>query len=140
MESWRPVSWNFYISEIAPAAKRGQLVILYQLNIGIGVVIAYVSNYLLGGIEMDAWRWMLGVEAIPAAVYSLLVLGIPNSPRWLVLKKGNVSMARELLLRLQPDSNVEEKLTSIKNSGAKMGDSGFFSGRYNRVILLAFVF
>ena len=128
-----------YISEIAPAAKRGQLVILYQLNIGIGVVIAYVSNYLLGGIEMDAWRWMLGVEAIPAAVYSLLVLGIPNSPRWLVLKKGNVSMARELLLRLQPDSNVEEKLASIKNSGAKMGDSGFFSGRYNRVILLAFL-
>ncbi len=128
-----------YISEIAPAHKRGRLVILYQLNIVTGILIAYVSNYLLGGIEMGAWRWMLGVEAIPAAVYSLMVLGIPNSPRWLVLKKGDVSKAKELLLRLNPHSDVEEELNSIKNSAAKTGDSGFLSGRYNRAIMLAFL-
>ncbi len=128
-----------YISEIAPAQKRGRLVILYQLNIVTGILLAYVSNYLLGGIDADAWRWMLGVEAIPAGVYSLMVLGIPNSPRWLVLKKGDVSTARELLMRLNPDSDVEEELTSIKNSAEKTGDSGFLSGRYNRAILLAFL-
>ncbi|NNK19785.1 MAG: MFS transporter, partial [Flavobacteriaceae bacterium] len=71
-----------YISEIAPAKDRGKLVGLYQFNIVFGILIAFFSNYLLSSIESNAWRWMVGVEAIPAAIYTVMALGIPKSPRW----------------------------------------------------------
>ena len=75
-----------YISEIAPANNRGKLVSLYQFNIVFGILIAFVSNYLLSGLGENAWRWMLGVEAFPAIIYTLLVLKLPKSPRWLISK------------------------------------------------------
>ena len=99
-----------YISEIAPAKSRGLLVALYQFNIVFGIVMAYVSNYWIGtaGIPED-WRWMLGVEAIPAILYTLLIFKIPESPRWLITKFNDLTQARAILTRTDPEG-VEETL------------------------------
>ncbi|WP_143960433.1 sugar porter family MFS transporter [Litoribacter populi] len=94
-----------YISEIAPANNRGKLVALFQFNIVFGILMAYFSNYLIGiTITMDAWRYMLGVEAIPALIYTILVLRVPESPRWLVVKKGDTSSALAILMKTDPDA------------------------------------
>ena len=74
-----------YISEIAPAKSRGRLVGLYQFNLVTGILIAFLSNYLLSGLGENDWRYMMGIEALPALLYTLLVLSIPKSPRWLYL-------------------------------------------------------
>jgi sugar porter (SP) family MFS transporter len=99
-----------YISEIAPAKSRGLLVALYQFNIVFGIVMAYVSNYWIGtaGIP-DDWRWMLGVEAIPAILYTVLIVKIPESPRWLITKFNDLTKARVILTRTDPEG-VEETL------------------------------
>ncbi|MGF1637913.1 MAG: MFS transporter, partial [Cyclobacteriaceae bacterium] len=74
-----------YISEISPAAKRGRLVALFQFNIVFGILVAYLSNFLINrAIEQEAWRWMLCVESIPALLFFALLFLIPESPRWLV--------------------------------------------------------
>ncbi|MCC5922077.1 MAG: sugar porter family MFS transporter [Cyclobacteriaceae bacterium] len=97
-----------YISEIAPANRRGQLVALYQFNIVLGILIAYFSNYLIGTASLiNSWRWMLGVEAIPAFLYTLLILKVPRSPRWLIAKRGQYEAAREILTRTDPDGADE---------------------------------
>jgi SP family arabinose:H+ symporter-like MFS transporter len=72
-----------YVSEIAPAKDRGKLVALYQFNIVFGILIAFTSNFYLQDIGENSWRWMLGIQAFPAFVYTLLVFGIPESPRWI---------------------------------------------------------
>jgi sugar porter (SP) family MFS transporter len=130
-----------YISEITPAHNRGKLVALYQFNIVFGILIAYLSNYWIGlTFEVDAWRWMLGVEAIPAAIYLLLVTGVPESPRWLLLKQGQVEKARSLLAQLNPKENIEKMITEIKNSVSKdAGADTFFSKRFRFPIMLAFL-
>ncbi len=77
-----------YVTEIAPAKDRGKLVALYQFNIVFGILIAFVSNYLIARfVEVDAWRWMIGMEALPAFIYTFMVLNIPKSPRWLITKR-----------------------------------------------------
>jgi len=130
-----------YISEITPANNRGKLVALYQFNIVFGILVAYLSNYWIGlTFAEGAWRWMLGVEAIPAAIYLLLVAGVPESPRWLVLKKNQVSFARELLEQLNPRENIDKMITQIKNSVSKSADADtFFSKRFRFPIMLAFL-
>ena len=129
-----------YISEIAPADKRGRLVALYQFNIVFGILIAYVSNYLLGGIGESAWRWMLGVEAIPALAYLLMVMRVPNSPRWLVLHNHDEQTAREIMVQMDPGVDVEKELIAIRESEAPVGaKSGIFSGKYSFPIMLAFL-
>ncbi len=134
------VAAPIYISEIAPADKRGRLVALYQFNIVFGILIAFLSNFLIGKYMGEgAWRWMLGVEAIPAAIYSILVMGVPNSPRWLIMKKNDVEGAKKLLLTLNPLANIQEELTSIKNSFSQKMSSGFFSKKYQLPIFLAFL-
>ena len=133
------VAAPIYISEIAPAESRGRLVATYQFNIVFGIFVAFFSNYLIGKyMGENAWRWMLGVEAIPALIYSLMVLGVPNSPRWLLLKRGDESGARALLTQLDPNGNIEEKIKSIKSSVQSVGNN-FFSGKYRIPILLAFM-
>ena len=88
------VAAPIYISEITPAKSRGKLVALYQFNIVLGILIAYLSNYLIGTLlDASAWRWMLGVEAVPAALYALFVLRVPESPRWLLLRRNDESTA-----------------------------------------------
>lgn len=72
-----------YIAEISPADRRGRLTGLFQFNIVLGIVIAYISNALFAGVGTDAWRWMLGIAAIPALLYTLLCFRLPESPRWL---------------------------------------------------------
>ncbi|WP_340105299.1 sugar porter family MFS transporter [Rhodohalobacter sp. 8-1] len=130
-----------YISEITPAHNRGKLVALYQFNIVFGILIAYLSNYWIGqAFEVDAWRWMLGVEAVPAGIYLLLVTGVPESPRWLLLKENQVEKARALLSQLNPKENIEKMITEIKNSVSKdAGADTFFSKRFRFPIMLAFL-
>lgn len=130
-----------YISEITPAHNRGKLVALYQFNLVFGILIAYLSNYAIGlTFDESAWRWMLGVEAIPAAIYLLLVMGVPESPRWLLLKKGQVQKARNLLAQLNPKENIEKMILQIQQSVSKKADADtFFSKRFKFPIMLAFL-
>lgn len=133
------VAAPIYISEIAPAENRGKLVAAYQFNIVFGILVAFFSNYFIGlTMGENAWRWMLGVEAIPAAIYSIMILGVPNSPRWLILKKGDEETAKVLLKRIDPHVDVEEKVASIKASVVTKVGETFFGGKYRIPIMLAF--
>lgn len=128
-----------YISEIAPPKYRGRMVISFQMNIVFGILIAYVSNYLLEGGE-SSWRWMLGVVAIPSLIFSLLMFITPESPRWLIIKKGNVAKAREILSITETDVNkaVEEiELAAAKDKSATT--ENLFSKKYAFPLLLAFL-
>ncbi len=129
-----------YISEISPAADRGKLVALYQFNIVFGIMIAFVSNYLLSGIETDAWRWMIGVEAIPAIIYTLMVLGVPKSPRWLLIKKNDRAQAAKTLQLIDPKADVEEQMNAIlKNESDQAPGETIFISKYRFPLILAFL-
>ncbi len=129
-----------YLSEITPADDRGRLVASYQLNIVLGILIAYFSNYLIGlYIDVSAWRWMLGVEAIPAAIYCLFVLGIPESPRWLALRRNDEKTARQVLKDLNPSADIDKLMHEITQSVKRASKSTFFSKKYRFVITLAFL-
>ena len=135
------VAAPIYISEITPAKSRGKLVALYQFNIVFGILVAYLSNYLIGTLfDANAWRWMLGVEAIPAAIYALFVLGVPESPRWLLLRKNDESTARDLLAQLNPTESIDRLVTAIRNSVSEdVPLSKFLSKTFKVPITLAFL-
>ncbi len=135
------VAVPIYLSEITPAQNRGKLVALYQFNIVFGILIAFFSNYFIGQIFAEhAWRWMLGVEVIPAAIYCLFVLGVPESPRWLMLRKDDEPLARQVLARLNPSEPIDRLVTTIKKSVTKdVPLKEFFSTRFQYVIMLAFL-
>jgi sugar porter (SP) family MFS transporter len=105
-----------YIAEIAPARLRGRLVGVFQFNVVFGILLAYFSNYLIGlqGFGAAEWRWELGVTAIPAAFFFLMLFTIPRSPRWLV-KKGRVEEARSVF-RMTGEENYEQELQDIVES------------------------
>ena len=105
-----------YIAEIAPAKYRGRLVGLFQFNVVFGILLAYLSNYLIGTMNLGAaeWRWKLGIAALPAAFFLLMLFGIPRSPRWLA-KKGHIDEAREVL-RITGEENYEQELQDIVTS------------------------
>src|SRR5213080_4063312 len=105
-----------YIAEIAPARLRGRLVGVFQFNVVFGILLAYFSNYLIGlrGFGAAEWRWELGVTAIPAALFFLMLFGIPRSPRWLA-KKGRITEARGVLQRIG-EKNVEQEVQEIVES------------------------
>ena len=128
-----------YISEIAPADKRGRLVILYQFNIVFGILIAYVSNYLLGDIGANAWRWMLAVEGIPAIVYVILILGVMESPRWLILKRNDIEGAKNVLRSLSPNIDLDKAITSIATSDHEKSHTNIFTPRFKLPLMLAFL-
>lgn len=136
------VTAPMYISEISPASKRGQLTALFQLNIVIGILIAYLSNYLIGGASDGNWRFMLGIESIPAALFVFMIFLVPNSPRWLILKKGKIDEARQILKEIDPKT-VEENIIQIQSSIFENNTSGsfkeFISGKFDFSILLAFL-
>lgn len=135
------VAAPIYISEISSKENRGKLVALYQFNIVLGIFIAFISNYLLKGIGGDAdWRWMLGVEAIPAFLYAIMVLQVPNSPRWLALKKQDDASALSVLQKIFNKEKAVEKLGEIKHdlADALRGDK-LFQKKYNRVLVLGFL-
>ncbi len=104
-----------YIAEIAPAERRGSLVSLNQLMIVIGISASFFSNYLLLDMGEDNWRWMLGVQALPAALYFALLWLVPESPRWLVLK-GRSEDALRILARVGGQSDAEANLRQIRES------------------------
>lgn len=132
-----------YISEISTPATRGRLVALYQFNIVFGILVAFLSNYFLEGVggEND-WRWMLGVMAIPALLYSVLVLFVPESPRWLIAQRNDVDGAKKVMNRLGV-ADVEGEVSVIlasKEHEARSGHStSLFSSRYRTVLWLAFL-
>src|SRR6185369_11053162 len=95
-----------YISEIAPPKYRGRMVISFQLNIVLGILIAYVSNYFISGIP-DDWRWMLGMVALPALLFFVLLFFTPETPRWLILHTGNVDEARKIITYTNPEAEKE---------------------------------
>ena len=132
------VAAPIYISEIAPADKRGRFVATYQFNIVFGIFIAFFSNYLLGQyIDYQAWRWMLGIEALPAVIYCVMVLGVPNSPRWLLMKKKDKRKAEKILRQINPDLDLESQLNTIRQS-LQETKQRFFSSKYSKTLLLAF--
>ncbi|HEX9955609.1 MAG TPA: MFS transporter, partial [Fibrella sp.] len=85
------VAAPMYITEISPAKSRGKLVGMFQFNVVLGILIAYLSNFLLSDVGAEPWRWMLGIQALPSVIFLATVLNIPESPRWLLLKKGRVA-------------------------------------------------
>jgi MFS transporter, SP family, arabinose:H+ symporter len=131
-----------YIAELSPKEKRGQLTALFQFNIVLGIMIAYFSNWVIGTGVGESWRWMLGVEAFPAFIFCVLVLLVPESPRWLVLKKGDDDEALRILAIIDP-LNAEKSLQTIKSNSFHKNETGlkeFFSGRYNLPIMLVILF
>lgn len=134
-----------YISEISTAATRGRLTAMYQFNIVFGILIAFISNYFIGVIfdENVAWRWMLGIEGLPALIYTLMVMKIPNSPRWLLLKNRADSVIIESITRLGIESErASIHLSEIKVAvfeAAEKHKENLFSGKYNKPLILAFL-
>ncbi len=117
-----------YIGEVAPANVRGKMVSINQLNIGIGLTVAFLLNLAIAsmalpgettvsilGIETGMWRWMLGVEIIPAILWLILLFGIPKSPRWLY-GVGRKEEAREVLSLMMPDERADEELKALEQS------------------------
>ena len=130
-----------YITEIAPAKNRGKLVATFQFNIVFGILIAYLSNYLLQGVGGESsWRLMLGIVAIPALIYSILVFYVPESPRWLIVHRGDYNTARKTLEVSDPEG-VDEAIIalhkSIEEDNQKESLSAFLSKRFSIPIFLA---
>lgn len=137
------VAAPLYIAEISPPEWRGRLAGMFQFNIVFGILVAFMSNALLGGIGDNAWRWMLGVEAIPALIYTVLCFGIPESPRWLIARKGDRAAGVEVLRLIQPEAPPELiAMTAdvIEASAADRLTAGrFWTYRLRIPILLAFL-
>jgi len=139
------VSSPLYISEISPPKLRGRLAGMFQFNIVFGILIAFLSNYLLGTYldESIAWRWMLGVEAFPALLYTLMCFGIPESPRWLIVHGGQREAGMEVFRKINPEL-PESEITGLADSvAASVGDrqtaAKFFTSRLKVPIMLAFL-
>lgn len=137
------VASPLYIAEIAPPRRRGRLAGLFQFNIVVGILAAFVSNALLAGIGPSAWRWMLGVEAVPALAYTALCLLLPESPRWLLGRKRDRAAGLQVLHLIEPDApsaRIEAQADEILALSFEKGEAGPFWGRLLRVpILLAFL-
>lgn len=135
------VAAPIYISEISSPENRGKLGALYQFNLVLGILIAFVSNYLLQGFGgSNDWRWMLGVEAIPAILYTVMVIKIPNSPRWLAITKKDDEGALRTLRLLFAEDQAPAKLQEIKESipETRTGEK-LFSKQYKTPLVLAFL-
>jgi sugar porter (SP) family MFS transporter len=137
------VAAPLYIAEIAPPEKRGRLACMFQFNIVFGIMIAFVSNALLGGLGEHAWRWMLAVEAVPALLYTVLCFGIPESPRWLIARRGDRGAGTAVLRRIAPeasDGEIEAMADTIAAASVEPRTrGGFWTARLRVPILLAFL-
>lgn len=131
-----------YISEISDASNRGRLAMLFQFNIVLGILLAYLSNYILKGVGSENdWRLMLGIELIPALLFTFLLFSVPRSPRWLLICKNQEDEARRILRTAMTETEVEKYIQDVKSATKKVAknDLGLFSGRYNKVLLLSFL-
>ncbi len=129
-----------YIAEIAPAKWRGRLVGFFQFNVVAGILLAYFSNFLVGlaGFGEQEWRWKLGVAAIPALLFLLMLFSIPRSPRWLA-QKGRIEEARQVLESIG-EENVEAELrdmTAAADLAQAHGQEPLFSWKFRLPVFLA---
>src|SRR3970040_1850124 len=128
-----------YISEIAPAKERGKLVAFYQFNIVLGILLAFLSNYLLSDFGENSWRWMMGVQAIPSFIYLVFVLAIPESPRWLLSKSRNEEAKKVLKLMGQEDEFEKMRIEiELDTKNAAVTNDSIFLKKYRTPLLLAF--
>lgn len=102
------VAAPMFISEIAPPKYRGRLTGMFQFNIVFGILVAFLSNSLLSGIGEDAWRWMMGVEAFPALIFAVLCIGLPESPRWLIVHNNDKEGGLDVLKKTNPEATQAE--------------------------------
>jgi sugar porter (SP) family MFS transporter len=130
-----------YISEISPPGRRGKLVGLFQFNVVFGIVVSYLSNYLIGLTGGSSWRLMLGIQAVPSALFLVLLRWVPESPRWLILRKGRVEEARKVFQAIDP-ATADAVVADIQLSNAEVKGGGelLFSRRYRTPVILATLF
>ena len=137
------VAAPMYISEIAPPKYRGRLTGMFQFNIVLGILIAFLSNSLLSGVGVNAWRWMLGVQAIPALFYSVMCLGLPESPRWLITHGGDRKGGIRIFRLINPEATDEQINTLADEVAASVSHTRntgkFFTARLRKPISLAFL-
>jgi MFS transporter, SP family, arabinose:H+ symporter len=137
------VAAPLYISEIAPAKDRGWMTGMFQFNIVFGILVAFASNALLAGTGEHAWRWMLGVVAVPSLIYAAMCFGIPESPRWLI-GRGDRAAGLDVLRRINPtatDAELNALAAEIEAARAESATTGggFWSARLKKPIALAFL-
>jgi len=127
-----------YISEIAPPQHRGKMGIAFQVNVVSGILLAYLTNYLLQGVggEND-WRYMLGIIAIPSLLFSVMMFFTPESPRWLILYRNDEAGARKIFEK--SGAAADELIKEIRNSVQQKKKESLFSGKFSKLLLLAFL-
>ncbi len=129
-----------YIAEVAPTEWRGRLVGFFQVNVVVGILLAYVSNFLIGTMHLGAieWRWQLGIAAVPAVLFLVALFAIPRSPRWLVTQTKTDEALEVLRLTgiPHPQKDLEEIIASVHMERSGSADS-LFSKRYRRPVILA---
>lgn len=131
-----------YISELAPAAVRGRLAGMFQLNIVTGIFVAYLTNFAFLHIGENSWRWMLGIMVVPAGLFAFLLRSIPESPRWLILNNRDEEAARIFARTGEPDAkaviNEEHALLHTPRTAVqKAPEENLFSGKFRKPILYA---
>ena len=139
------VAAPLYISEIAPPAYRGRLAGMFQFNIVFGIVISFASNAVIARIGgEDAWRWMLGIAAVPSVIYAVMCFGLPESPRWLIGRKGDRAAGLKVLQLIEParpaaelEAHADEIMAAAQ--AEKAAASQFWTWRLRVPILLAFL-
>jgi len=137
------VTAPIYISEISPAERRGKLVGLFQFNVVFGIVISYLSNYLIGLTGEHSWRLMLGIQAVPSAIFFLLLKFVPESPRWLIIKRGKINEARDILNIINPATaeKIQSAIVrSVQEEEKTVHKDPLFSVRYKTPVMLAILF
>nr|WP_294782620.1 sugar porter family MFS transporter [uncultured Flavobacterium sp.] len=129
-----------YVSEISPAKDRGRLVSLYQFNIVLGILMAFLSNYLLRDAGENAWRWMIGIMAFPAFFYTIIVFTIPESPRWLV-SQSKISEAELVLKKIDSDAKIDDLIAEMHsgNENREQKKETIFLRKYRYPLMLAFL-
>ena len=127
-----------YISEIAPREHRGRLVALYQFQIVFGILVAFLSNYLLATYVGVGWRWMLGVEVVPAAAFLLMASRLPESPRWLLIHRDDEAAARRVLEVCHPE-RTDQIVEEVRQAERGASDESLFARAYRFPVMLAFL-
>lgn len=133
------VTAPIYISEVSPADHRGRLVGLFQFNVVLGILLSYLSNYLISQFGDASWRWMLGVQAFPSLLYLVLIRFIPESPRWLI-HRGEHEKAAAILQIVNPTTYKTEMEAIMSSSANSKADAGLFKSSNRTPIVLAILF
>jgi MFS transporter, SP family, arabinose:H+ symporter len=137
------VASPLYISEISPPEQRGKLAGMFQFNIVFGILVAFGSNFLLESIGENSWRWMLGVMAVPSVIYTLACFAIPESPRWLIARRGDRAHGEAVLRLIHPNmseakiADLADSMEPVEVTHATSG--GFWTSRHRTPIMLAFL-